>query len=214
MKVYDWKNDINKKELKEVVNTLKNNGIIVFPTETVYGIGGNALSTDVIDRVYEIKQRPREKALNIILSSKERIGDYAEVCSFLEQKIIDKCMPGPITIILKKKNNFGKSFTASNDTIGIRIPDHKIIKAILDELNFPLIAPSANISGCESGIDVSNIINDFKNKVEIIIDGGNIQKGLPSTIVQVIEDKIIILRQGEMTAQEIYDRIGEKITKK
>lgn len=208
MKLYNWKEKINNVELEDVIKVLRNNGIIIFPTETVYGIGGNALSNNVVDKIYKIKERPREKALNIMLSDKDKIESYAQIVSDLEKKIIDKFMPGPITIILKRKKNFGDYFTSNNDTIGIRIPEHEIIKEILEKVDFPLIAPSANVTGKESGTKILNIVKDFKDKVEIIIDGGNIKSGLPSTIVQVVDNEIKVLRQGIITKEEIYRRIN------
>lgn len=204
---YNWKQKINENELYEIISILKNNGIIIFPTETVYGIGGNALSNQVIDRIYEVKQRPRQKAVNIMLSNKNDIEKYAEITSDIEQKIIDNCMPGPITIILKKKNDSCNYFTAENDTIGIRIPNNKIISTILQNIDFPIIAPSANISGNPSGTDVVDIINDFENKVDAIIDGGKANLGLSSTIIQVVNNEIKILRQGKITKDEILKKI-------
>lgn len=204
---YNWKESINENELSEVINILKNNGIIIFPTETVYGIGGNALCDEVIDKIYEVKQRPREKALNIMLASINDIEKYAEITSELERKIIRNFMPGPITIILKKKPNFGNKFTLSNDTIGIRIPDNKIINSILKNVDFPIIAPSANISGNPSGIEVLDIIKDFDNKVDAIIDGGKANLGLASTIVQVVDDDIKVLRSGKITKEDILKKV-------
>lgn len=204
---YNWKNKIDKDELLKVINILKNNGIVIFPTETVYGIGGNALCDEVIDKIYEVKQRPREKALNIMLASIDDIEKYAEITSELERKIIKTFMPGPITIILKKKQNFGNKFTLPNETIGIRIPDNKIINSILKNIDFPIIAPSANISGKPSAIEVSDIIKDFDGKVDVIIDGGKASLGESSTIVQVIDDEIKILRQGNITKEEILKKI-------
>lgn len=206
-KYYNWKEKVNEYELNEVIDILKNNGIIVFPTETVYGIGGNALSNQVIDRIYQAKKRPREKAVNIMVSNIIQIKKYAEITSELEDKIIKNCMPGPITLILKKKENFGDYFTANNDTIGVRIPDNKIINSILDKIDFPIIAPSANISGKPSGIDVDNIIEDFKNSVDAIIDGGKANLGMSSTIIQVVNNEIRILRQGEITKEDILEKI-------
>lgn len=204
---YNWKEKINESELKKVIEILKNDGIIIFPTETVYGIGGNALSNKVIDRVYKVKQRPRAKAVNIMVSNINQIKKYAEIKSELEEKIIKNCMPGPITLILKKKENFGDYFTANNDTIGVRIPDNKIISAILKNIDFPIIAPSANISGKPSGVEVSDIITDFENEVDAIIDGGKANLGLASTIIQVIDGKINILRQGKISEEEILNKI-------
>ena len=204
---YNWKESINENELSEIINILKNNGIIIFPTETVYGIGGNALCDEVIDKIYEVKQRPREKALNIMLASIDDIEKYAEITSELDRKIIKNFMPGPITIILKKKPNFGNGFTLSNNTIGIRIPDNKIINSILKKLDFPIIAPSADISGKPSAVEVSDIIKNFDNKVDAIINGGRANLGISSTIVQVTNNKIKILRQGRITKDDILKKI-------
>ncbi|MBP3502778.1 MAG: threonylcarbamoyl-AMP synthase [Clostridia bacterium] len=206
---YNWKEKINENELRKVIEILKNDGIIIFPTETVYGIGGNALSNAVIDRIYKVKRRPREKAVNIMVRNINEIKKYAEITSELEERIIKNCMPGPITLILKKKKNFGDYFTADNTTIGIRIPDNKIINTILNNIDFPIIAPSANISGRTSGIEVSDIMVDFENKVDAIIDGGKANLGLSSTIIQVIDGKINILRQGRITKEEILNKIQE-----
>lgn len=203
---YNWKNDIKYDELKEVADIIKQDGIIVFPTETVYGIGGNALSENVIKKIYRIKQRPYGKALNILVKDKEEIEKYAYISNKIEEKIIDNFMPGPITIILKKKkSNIPDLLTANNDTIGIRIPDNNIVKRILEECNLPLAAPSANISGKPSSIRLSDIKRDFESKVEAFIDGGVCKKKVSSTIVKVVDEKLVILREGAVKENEIRD---------
>lgn len=202
-KYYDWKENIEKNELQEVIQILKSNGIVIFPTETVYGIGGNALSNDVIDRIYMAKKRPREKAVNIMVSNIKEIEKYAEITNNIEQKIIEKCMPGPITLILKKKKNFGDYFTANNDTIGIRIPNHRIVNTILNNIDFPIIAPSANISGEPSGIQATDIVKDFEKTVDAIIDGGKADFSKASTIIKVVKNEIQILREGTITKADI-----------
>lgn len=207
-KLFDWKNMINESELDEVVKVINNDGIVVFPTETVYGIGGSALSKIAIDRVYEAKKRPREKAINILVSDKTEIEKYAKINSDLERKIIETFMPGPITIILEKQKNFGAGFTLDNNTIGVRIPDNKITSTILKNIKVPLIAPSANISGRPSGVNVADIVEDFRDSVDIIIDGGNAKLGLSSTIVKVENNDIQIIREGIITKEEILSKIG------
>ncbi|MBP3707050.1 MAG: threonylcarbamoyl-AMP synthase [Clostridia bacterium] len=197
-KFYNWKNGINEEELTDVVNTLNNDGIVIFPTETVYGIAGSSMSEVAIDKIYKAKNRPREKAINIMLADKKDINKYAVVKSKMEQNIIDTYMPGPITLILEKKEDFGKSFTLSNNTIGIRIPDNEIAQAILKRLDYPIIAPSANISGKESGVDANEIKEDFYNTVDIIIDGGRIENAEASTIIKVENEQIVVLRQGKV----------------
>lgn len=207
-KLYNWKNVIKNNELDEVVDIIKRDGIIVFPTETVYGIGGNALSESVIKKIYNIKKRPQEKALNILVKNKEEIEKYAYISNELEEKIIDSFMPGPITIILKKKKSqISDLLTANNDTIGIRIPDNNIVKRILEECNLPLAVPSANISGKPSSIRLEEIKPDFDNKVEAFIDGGICAEKIPSTIVKVIDGKVKILREGVISIEDINEKI-------
>ena len=209
MKIYNWKEKINKQELAEIKKTIEEGGIIIFPTETVYGIAASALSEKGIDKLYKAKKRPREKAINIMISDKKEIEKYAIIKNKVERKIIDKFMPGEITIILEKKNNFGKTFTLPDNTIGIRIPNSPIALAILKEINIPLIVSSANISGMESGINPEEIKKYFSKSVDAIISGGIIEKGVPSTIVKVDNGKINILREGKITKKQIENSLKE-----
>lgn len=209
MKIYNWKEKINKQELAEIKKTIEEGGIIIFPTETVYGIAASALSEKGIDKLYKAKKRPREKAINIMISDKKEIEKYAIIKNKVEREIIDKFMPGEITIILEKKNNFGKTFTLPDNTIGIRIPNSPIALAILKEINIPLIVSSANISGMESGINPEEIKKYFSKSVDAIISGGIIEKGVPSTIVKVDRGKINILREGKITKKQIENSLKE-----
>lgn len=207
-KLYDWKDVIKDDELDEIVDIIKRDGIVVFPTETVYGIGGNALSENVIKNIYNIKKRPQEKALNILVKNKEEIKKYAYISNELEEEIIDKFMPGPITIILKKrKSQIPDLLTGNNDTIGIRIPDNDIVKKILEKCNLPIAAPSANISGKPSSIILEDIKPDFDGKVDAFIDGGKCKQNISSTIVKVIDGNIKILREGIISIKDINEKI-------
>lgn len=207
MKYFNWTKTINKDELKEVKETLINEKIVIFPTETVYGIAASALSDKAIEKLYEAKERPRDKAINIMVSDIEEIEKYALIKNDIERKIIKNFMPGEITIILDKKENFGKGFTKEN-TIGIRIPDNIIALNILKETQLPLIVSSANLSGHSNGVNPQEINKDFKEKVDIIIDGGIIKEGIPSTIVRVEKNEIKILREGKITKEEIENKIN------
>lgn len=201
---YDWKKEIKDEELKNVGKVLRSDGVVIFPTETVYGIGGNALSENAINRIYEVKKRPINKAVNIFVKDKSEIVKYAEIRNELEEKIINNFMPGPITIILRKKESkIAKKVTCNNDTIGIRIPNNEIAKKILDECEFPIAVPSANISGKPSGVVLSDIIEDFKDKVDIFIDGGICKESISSTIVKVEQGEIVILREGSISKEQI-----------
>lgn len=194
---FDWSKKINIEELNKVSDTIQNDGIIVFPTETVYGIGANALSEKAIKKVYELKERETTKPISIIVSEKKEIEKHAIIKNEIEQKIIDKYMPGPVTLVLEKKEVIPSIVTAGKNTIGIRIPDNKISIEILKKCKVPIAASSANISGMESGTDIKYIKNNLKNNVDIYIDSGKSEIGVPSTIIQVIDEKIIVLRNDK-----------------
>ena len=203
MKIFDWKNSINEKELDNCIEEIKNGGIVIFPTETVYGIGTNAFCEESVRKIYEIKNRPDEKPLSILLNNKEQIGKYAIISNDIERKIIENFMPGPITIILERKKGILDYVAPEKNTIGIRIPDNNIILEILGKLDLPMVAPSANISGEPSAIELKDILEVFKDKVDICIDGGKCEISESSTIVQVVDNKIQIIRQGKITLEEI-----------
>ena len=158
--------------------------------------------------MYAAKKRPRDKAINIMVGDSKDISKYAKINSEIEAKIIEEFMPGGITLILDKVDDFGEGFTLSNNTIGVRIPNNTIALKILKNISFPLTVPSANISNKPSGTEVKDIIDDFRNTVDIIIDGGKSVDSIPSTIVRVEDNKINILRQGKISEDEIKERVG------
>ncbi|MBR3673419.1 MAG: threonylcarbamoyl-AMP synthase [Clostridia bacterium] len=197
-KVFDWQQSIDEEELKKCIETINKGGLVIFPTETVYGIGANAYNEEAVRKIYEVKMRPDEKPLSIMVSSIDEISKYAIISNEIEEKIIKKYMPGPITIVLKKKPGVFDYISSGKNTIGIRIPDNEIILKILKEAKLPIVAPSANISGKPSGIILSEILKDFDGKVDICIDGGKAKLSEPSTIVKVVDNKPVILRQGRI----------------
>lgn len=202
-KVYNWTKKIDSNELKECSNIIKSGGIVVFPTETVYGIGTNAFIEESIKKIYEIKKRPLEKICSILIANKKDIIKYANICNDVEKKIINNFMPGPITIILQKKEGVLEHVTGNKETIGIRIPQNEIILDILKEVNIPILAPSANISGETSGTNINEIMEKFKDKVDIYINGGKCKFEESSTIVQVINNEPVILREGKIKLEDI-----------
>lgn len=191
---YNWKNNINTEELKNVANLIKNGEIIVFPTETVYGIGANALDSEAVKKIFVAKGRPSDNPLIVHVANKRDIGRVTLTPSAVEQKLIDAFMPGPITIILKKKSIIPDSVSAGLDTVGIRMPSNKIANKIIEQSGVPIAAPSANISGRPSGTRVKDIIEELGEKVSAIIDGGDTEYGLESTVIKVINNIPVILR--------------------
>lgn len=198
-KIFDWKKNINKKELEEVIEILKNDGVIIFPTDTVYGIGCNCFSEKAIRKIFKDKSRPEQKPINVLTNNIEKIQKVTENISKKEEEIIEKYMPGALTIILNKKGDVPSILTAGLDTIGVRIPNNEIALDILNNFEYPLATTSVNISGDLPGLEIQDFIEKFKDKVDIIIDGGKSEIGIASTIVRIDENsKINILREGSV----------------
>lgn len=193
------------KLLEVAVELIKKGKIVVFPTETVYGIGTNGLDEKAIKRLYEIKQRPLNKPISLLVSNMEMVNLIAKDITETEYKIMEKFFPGPLTIILKKKEIVPDILTAGQDTVGVRMPSGEIARKLVEYANVPIATPSANISGEPSGTNLQEIKKHFEGKVDYFIDGGNSELGLASTIVQVIDGKPQILRQGSITLEEIIE---------
>lgn len=191
--------------LEVAAELIKKGKIVVFPTETVYGIGTNGLDEKAIKRLYEVKQRPLNKPISLLVSNMEMVNLIAKDITEVEYKIMEKFFPGPLTIILKKKEIVPHILTAGQDTVGVRMPSGEIARKLVEYANVPIATPSANISGEPSGTNLQEIKKNFEGKVDYFIDGGNSELGLASTIVQVIDGKPQILRQGSITLEEINE---------
>lgn len=199
---------INKNELDLAKKSLEQGNLVIFPTETVYGLGANALNKDSVDKIFEAKNRASNNPLIVHLKDKSDIEKYAVVENSIEQKLIDAFMPGPFTLILKKKSIIPDNVTCNLDTVGIRIPIDNIAHLLLEKVDFPIAAPSANLSTKPSGTKVSDIYDEFNEKVDFIIDSGESVIGLESTVVKVIDNVPVILRPGFITKEDIVDVIG------
>lgn len=204
-KYLDLKEDKDYTELKEVAEVIKDGGIVVFPTETVYGIGANALNEETVKRLYEVKKRPLNKAISLLVSNVEMIEQVAKDITELEYGLIKEFFPGPLTIILNKKDIVPDIVTAGGNTVGVRIPENEIALKLIEYAGVPIAAPSANISGNPSGTELQTIINEFKEKVDCYIDGGKSEIGVASTIVQVIDGVPHIFREGCITKEQIQE---------
>lgn len=202
-KYINFKNNIEYTKLKEVATAIKNGQVVVFPTETVYGIGTNGLDKKAIEKLYKLKKRPKNKPISLLVNNMDMINDIAEDITELEYKLINKFMPGPLTIILKKKNKIPNILTSNSSTVGIRIPENEIAIKLIEYAKVPLATSSANISGKSSGINLKNIMNDFNDDIDYYIDGGFSKIGIASTVVQVLDGIPHILREGVITIDDI-----------
>jgi L-threonylcarbamoyladenylate synthase len=202
-------NDLDNKTVKaDIKETLQHGKNVVFPTETVYGIGANALSKEGIDNIYKIKGRPNDNPLIMHLSNTDNLDDYVYVNQPYIEKLISEFWPGPLTMVFEKKASVPDYFTGGLKTVGIRIPRSPIARKIIEIAGVPICAPSANISGRPSSTLFKHVIEDFDQKVDILIDGGKPEVGLESTVLDVTEPIPVILRPGMVTYSMIKNITG------
>ena len=187
-------------DLKMAAEILSKGGLVAFPTETVYGLGGNALLPDAAKKIYAAKGRPSDNPLIIHLSSPEEAEKYAVTCS-LFYKLAMAFMPGPLTVILKKKDCIPFEVTGGLNTVAIRVPSDETAHKLLSFCSFPIAAPSANLSGKPSPTAVEHVIDDLNGKIDVILNGGACTVGLESTIVSIEGDDLSLLRPGAVTPE-------------
>lgn len=192
---------ITKKDYKLAIEYLNNDEVIALPTETVMGLAIKASSLSAYTRLIEIKNRPLNKAFPFIVSSIEEIEKYAYVDE-ITKKVIEAFMPGPLTIILKKKESVDPRITNNKDTIAIRIPDDKTLLKIVKGLKEPILLTSANKSGEEACITSEEVINIFNDEVPLVIKG-KCEYNIASTIVEIKDKSVNIIREGKITKEEI-----------
>ncbi|WP_099877108.1 L-threonylcarbamoyladenylate synthase [Streptococcus suis] len=186
---------------------LENGGAVILPTETVYGLFAQALNEDAVNRVYQLKQRPRDKAMNLNVSNLNDIYFFSQNTPFFLEKLYNRFMPGPLTIILKANENVPFWVNSGLDTVGFRLPNHEQTLRLISEAG-PLIGPSANISGNESGKKFSDIQAQFPVDLPGIEDDQALT-GIDSTILDLSGQKARILRQGAISREEIQKAIPE-----
>ena len=182
---------------------IKQGKIVIFPTETVYGIGTNGLDENAVKKIYVVKQRTLNKPISLLVANMEMVNLIAKDITETEYKIMRNFFPGPLTIILKKKDIVPDIVTAGQDTVGVRMPRGDVARKLVELAGVPIAAPSANISGEPSGTNLQEIMKHFEGKVDYCIDGGDSELGLASTIVQIIDGKPVILRQGSIALEQI-----------
>ncbi len=186
---------------------LENGGAVVLPTETVYGLFAQALNEEAVNRVYQLKQRPRDKAMNLNVSNLNDINFFSQNTPFFLEKLYNRFMPGPLTIILKANDNVPFWVNSGLDTVGFRVPNHVKTLQLISEAG-PLIGPSANISGNESGKKFSDIQAQFSVDLPGIEDDQALT-GIDSTILDLSGQKARILRQGAISRELIQKEIPE-----
>ena len=204
MTKYIKNEEIDDSIIFEIANALKKGKIAVFPTDTVYGIGTNAYDKDACERIYEVKGRPKNKPLSVLISDISMLKEMVKNISEVEQKLIDTFWPGPLTIKFKKREGILPSIvSASDEYVRIRLIKEGLIYKLIKTSGVPIVAPSANLSGSSTGTKIKNIINELGGKVDYILDCGDIESDTVSTIVQVEDGQVLIIREGKIKKEEL-----------
>ena len=185
-------------DIENAASIIKNGGLVVIPTETVYGLGGDGTNPLSAQKIYVAKGRPSDNPLIIHIANPSDAEKYAYACP-LYYDLAKAFMPGPLTVILPRKETVPRETTGGLETVAVRCPSHPIAHAVIKCAGVPIAAPSANISGRPSATSAEYVVEDFDGKVDMIIDGGECEIGLESTIVLVKNDSLILLRPGAIT---------------
>ena len=199
------KNNIDEELIKESGLYLREGKLVAFPTETVYGLGCNALDSEAFKKIFIAKGRPSDNPLIVHVGSVDDVYKYVSEFNDVARKLANKFWPGPMTLVLNSNGVIPKEVYGNLPKIGIRIPSHPVALALLKEAKVPVCAPSANTSGKPSPTSAKYVIEDLDGKIDLIIDGGDSEYGVESTVIDVGEDDIAILRPGGITLEMVRE---------
>lgn len=198
-------NNIDSKKLEKVGQYIRQGELVAFPTETVYGLGANGLSSEDVKKIFIAKGRPQDNPLILHISA---IEDIKKLCKDIKEEyfpIMEKLWPGPLTLIFNKSDIVPKEVTAGGDTVGIRLPSNPIARKFIELANRPIAAPSANISGRPSPTNARDVYQDMKGRIRCIIDGGDSDIGIESTVLDLTDKYPTILRPGFYTLEYLRE---------
>lgn len=196
-------NEPEKEKIREAAKYIREGDVVAFPTETVYGLGADALSPEAVKKIFIAKGRPQDNPLIVHIARKDEIERIAKGITYEVKALMETFWPGPLTLILEKKDLIPKEITAGLNTVGIRMPSHPAALQLILESGFPIAAPSANISGRPSPTTAQHVIKDLAGKIPVILDGGPTQVGLESTVLDMTSGTPVILRPGGVTYEQL-----------
>ncbi len=197
--------------ISRAAHILKQGGTVAFPTETVYGLGADALNPDAVRKIFEAKGRPADNPLIVHIASMDSLDKIATDISPIAFELMDAFWPGPLTLVLKRKDVVPDITTGGLDTVAVRMPDNPVALALIREAGTPLAAPSANTSGRPSPTTAGHVISDLSGRIDAVIDGGAVEVGVESTVLDVTSDVPVILRPGGVGVEEIRKHVGEVV---
>lgn len=198
-----------KSKIVFAANIIRQGGIVAFPTETVYGLGANALNPKAVLKIFKAKNRPQDNPLIVHIADRKEIYRLAESVSKKVEKLINKFWPGPLTLLLKKSKIVPYAVTGGLDTVAIRMPAHSIALALIKAAETPVAAPSANLAGRPSPTAAEHVLEDLSGRIDAVIDGGKTRVGVESTILDLTSKQPMMLRPGGVTKEELEEVLGE-----
>lgn len=201
-------NNIDKAELNFAAEALKTGKIVAFPTETVYGLGADALNPAAVAQIFIAKGRPNDNPLIVHIADKEKVYELTEDIPEKAITLMDKLWPGPLTLVFRKNRIIPGAITAGLDTVAIRMPEHPVARELIRLAEVPVAAPSANVSGRPSTTTAQHVLNDLNGKIDMVVDAGSSRVGLESTVLDVTVDPPMLLRPGGITPKQIENIIG------
>jgi len=196
-------------EIKIAVETIVKGGLVAFPTETVYGLGANVFNVKAVEKIYEVKGRPKDNPFIVHIADKKDVYRLTSEIPEKAEELMKKFWPGPLTLIFKKSKIVPDVTTAGLGTVAIRMPDNKIALSLIRESKVPIAAPSANLAGKPSPTSAEHVIHDLYGKIEVIIDAGRTRIGVESTVLDITTDPPILLRPGGVNLEELESFLGK-----
>ncbi|TGA99744.1 threonylcarbamoyl-AMP synthase [Sporolactobacillus shoreae] len=198
----------NDPQIKAAAKCLSDGEIVAFPTETVYGLGGNAKFNDSVRKIYEAKGRPSDNPLIVHIATMEQVREICTEINPLAKKLMDTFWPGPLTIILPSRGEVSDAMTAGLSTVSVRMPSHPVARALILASGLPIAAPSANTSGHPSPTQADHVLHDLYGKIAGIVDGGETGVGVESTVIDATTTPMTILRPGGISREQLEEVIG------
>lgn len=198
----------SEKDIALAGEIIRNGGLVAFPTETVYGLGADALNEEAVKSIYKAKGRPSDNPLIVHIAEKEDIIPLVQTVTPQAKAVMDRFFPAPLTIILKKSSRVGNAVSGGLDTVAVRMPENETARALIKAAGTPVAAPSANTSGLPSPTKAKYVIDDMNGKIDAVIDGGDCRFGVESTVITLAADVPAILRPGAVTKEMLEEVLG------
>ena len=208
-RIFEIKSKKDDSKIDIAADIINKGGLVAFPTETVYGLGANALDSKAVEKIFIVKKRPKNDPLIVHIADKADLDKIGIDISEKTRILIDKFWPGPLTVLVKRNKNIPGIVSAELDSVAVRFPSNRIARALIEKSKVPIVAPSANLFGRPSPTDAQHVLEDLNKKIDVILDGGSTDIGLESTIVDCTSQNLTILRPGGIIVEQIKKVIGK-----